>query len=253
MLKDIGLPNNVKGKMHQSFTELVDWSKEINSNLEQYREGEGSRVLIIGSGLDAHIDLNRTFGYNLSDNNPYSSTDFIGHSTFVAGIIAGNGTHYIKGIAPKSELGIVKVIDKNHNFTDFRALETALLWARDNLSTVVLVDLDFYNLMTLPVKNSIKALENDGVPVFINGRKNKEYDFTKYEVKKLHESCWIDNWYKSTDDINFSIPIAVGLATLIRTKFKNISVDEVYNRIDSILTPKKSTTNRSKKTKKESN
>lgn len=246
--KDVSLPNNLKGKMYQSFSGIIDWSTEITHKLDQYNGGEGSRILIIGSGLEKHMDLNKTFGYNLSNTDPYSTNDYMGHSTFVAGVIAGNGSHFIKGIAPKAEVGIIKVVDKDQNFTDYRVLETALLWARDNLANVVFIDLDFNSPMTLAVKSAIETLENDGVPVFIKDRKNKDFDFTKYEVKKLHESCWLDNWYKSIEDINFSIPIAVGLACLIRSKFKNISTDDVYNKIDSILVSKKSTSNRAKKT-----
>ncbi|MCK9440912.1 MAG: S8 family serine peptidase [Methanothrix sp.] len=247
---DVSLPNNLKGRMFQSFSKIIDWRTEITYKLDQFGEGEGSRILVIGSGLDNHIDLTKTFGYNLSNSDPYRTDDFIGHTTFISGIIAGNGTHYVKGIAPKAELGVIKVVEKNKNFTDYRTIETALLWARDNLANVVLIDLDFNNPITLPVKNAIKTLEQDGVPVFINGRKNKDFDFTQYEVNELHESCWIDNWYKSTDEINFSIPIAVGLASLIRSKFKNISTDDVYNKIDSILVSKKSSTNRPKRSRK---
>lgn len=87
-------------------------------------------------------------------------------------------------------------------------------------------------------------------PVFINGRKNREFDFTQYEVKSLHESCWLDNWYKSTQDINFSIPIAVGLAALLRSKYKDISTDDIYNKIDSMLVSKKSTNTEGKNTVK---
>ena len=250
MPKDVEMLSNVKGKMYQSFNKLIDWRTEINYNLDQFGEGEGSRILIVGSGLDTHIDLTRTFGYNLYDSNPFSTDDDIGHSTFIAGVIAGNGTHYIRGIAPKSELGAIKVVGKNSNFADFRKIETSLLWAKDNCATVVLIDLEFKNPITLPIKNAILALEGEGVPVFINARKNGDYDFTLYEAKKNHESCWLDNWYKSTTDIDLSIPISVGIAALIRSKFKDISTDEVYNKLDSVLVAKKSSSNRPKNTKR---
>lgn len=242
MTKDLGLPSGWKGRMYQSFGKLIDWQTTINIDLSEYGEGEGIRVLIIGSGLDNHMDLNRGGGYNLSTINPYTLDDFNGHSTFVAGIVAGNGNHYVRGIAPKAEICVVKIIDKNE-IAEFRVLETALLWAKDNFSSVVLVDLELYNTMPLTVKKAISSLEKSGVPVFINDRKNDKYDFTKYETDILHESCWIDNWYKGAENIDSSLPIATGLAALIKGKYPNFSTDEIYNRIDNILFPKKSSAN----------
>jgi hypothetical protein len=238
MSKDIGLPSTWKGRMFQSFNKTIDWRTTINANLEEYGDGENIRVLIIGTGLENHIDLNGRYGYNLSGVNPYTLDDKNGRSTFVAGIIAANGNHHVKGIASKAQIGVVKLINKDET-ADFKQLETSLLWARDNYSSIVFIDLDIYNVIPLSIKKVIESLEANNTPVFINGRKNKEYDFTKYEVTTLHESLWLDNWYKSIEGIDPSLSIAVGLAAIIKGSNPNISTDEVYSKIDTILFPKK--------------
>jgi subtilisin family serine protease len=248
MTKDIGILDDLKGKIYQSYSSVVDWRTTVNIDLDKYGEGEDVRVLIIGSGLDTHMDLNVGGGYNLSTINPYTLSDFNGHSTFIAGIIAGNGNHYIRGIAPKAQVNTVRIIDKKED-TNFRTLETALLWAKDNFASVVFLDLELFNTIPLTIKKIIASLENNKVPVFISGHKNKNYDFTCYESNNpLNSSCWIDNLYKTVENTDYSLAVATGLAALLKGKNNNLSVDEIYSEIDSILFPKKQTV-KSKRTK----
>jgi subtilisin family serine protease len=237
MRNDLGLSSGWSGKMYQSYNKTVDWRDSVSVDWKKYKEGEGMRVLIIGSGIDDHQDLRRVEGYNLSTGNPYTLDDSNGHSTFVAGIIAGTGAHYVKGIAPKTEVSPVKVFAVN-NLTDFRTLETALLWAVDNYASVVLVDVELYNTLPYAVKGVIADLEKDGIPIFINEKKNGEFDFNKFDSDFANNSCWVDNWYKKAECIENPLAIAAGLAILIKEKFIDIPTDELYSSIDAILFPK---------------
>lgn len=238
MAKDLGLACGWKGRMYQSFANLVDWRKSVNVDFSEFSEGEGIRVHVIGTGIENHHDLNNVNGYNLSTNNPYSMSDFNGHSTFISGIIAGNGKRFVKGIASKAEVCSVKILDKNE-LTDFRVLETALLWAKDNYAKVIIVDAEIYNTIPFTIKKVIDVLETNKIPVFILGKKNGKYDFNKYVTDFDNNSCWIDNWYKRAENIDSSLPIAVGLAVLIKEKYPDLTVDELYSKIDSYLFPKK--------------
>lgn len=240
MAKDLGLSNGWKGRMYQSFGKTVDWRNSVDMDFSDLGEGDGIRVHIIGSGIENHNDLNKINGYNLSTINPYSMSDFNGHSTFVSGIIAGNGKYFVRGIAPKAEVCAVKILDKNE-LTDFRILETALLWTKDNFATVVFVDVEIYNSIPLVIKNAIEALEKNNIPVFILGRKNGKYDFNKYVTESENCSCWLDNWYKKAENIDSSLPIAVGLSILLKEKNPNLTTDELYSKIDSFLFNKIST------------
>jgi len=237
MRSDLGLSSGWSGRMYQSYNATVDWRNSVAVDWKQYKNGEGMRVLIIGSGLDSHQDLKRVEGYNLSTGNPYTLDDFNGHSTFIAGIIAGKGEYYIKGIAPKAEVSPVKIFD-NNELADFRTLETALLWGLDNYASVVLVDVELFNTLPSTIKNIIVDLEKDGIPVFINDRKNGDFDFNKFDSDFQNNSCWLDNWYKKAECIDNSLAIAVGLAVLIKEKFIDIKADEIYSKIDAILFPK---------------
>ena len=239
MCGDLGLSSGWSGKMYQSYNKPVDWRSTVAADWKKYKQGEDMRVLIIGSGIDSHQDLNRVEGYNLSTGNPYTLDDTNGHSTFVAGIIAGNGNHYIKGIAPKAELSPVKIFATNE-LTDFRTLETALLWGRDNYASVIFVDVELYNTLPHSVKNIIADLEKEGIPIFINDRKNGDFDFNKFDSEFANNSCWVDNWYKKAECINNSLAIAAGLAVLIKQKIIDIKTDDLYSEINNILFPKDS-------------
>lgn len=237
MAKDLGLSSGWKGRMYQSFGKAIDWRQSVDIDFSDFGEGDGFRVHIIGSGIENHNDLNKVNGYNLSTMNPYSISDFNGHSTFISGIIAGNGKYFVKGIAPKAEVCAVKILDKNE-LTDFRTLETALLWTKDNFATVVLVDAEVYNAIPLVIKKAIDMLEESKIPVFILGKKNGKYDFNKYVTEFENCSCWIDNWYKKAENIDNSLAIAVGLSVLLKEKNPDLTTDELYSKIDSLLFPK---------------
>ena len=106
---------------------------------EQTKQGEGITIAIIDTGAEKeHPNLKRNIigGYNFTkDDNgdPTIFKDYRGHGTHVAGIIASceceNGKGVI-GVAPKSNLLILKAIDK-YGVGSYKNLINAISYAID--------------------------------------------------------------------------------------------------------------------------
>lgn len=97
----------------------VDWGvKAINADkVWKKTQGEGVRVALIDTGVDTkHPDLkdNIKGAINIFNHTTDVSDDWY-HGSHVAGIIAGTGKAGVKGVAPKAELYVAKVLDKNGN------------------------------------------------------------------------------------------------------------------------------------------
>jgi serine protease AprX len=98
-------------------------------------QGKGVTVAVIDSGVVKTKDLNKRLRASANFNPGYhDSADRYGHGTFVAGIVAGSGSHsgqkYI-GVAPRAELANVRVSDDQGMSTE-SAVISALQWVLDN-------------------------------------------------------------------------------------------------------------------------
>jgi len=109
---------------------IVDRFKALSiipDNLDQIRardmwditdQGSGIVIAVLDSGIQVdHPDLKSNIigGYNFTDDddsNPEIYNDYFGHGTHVSGIIAATDSGKgVVGVAPKSQLLIIKVID----------------------------------------------------------------------------------------------------------------------------------------------
>lgn len=83
--------------------------------------GGGVNVAVIDTGIDTgHPDLAATIagGYNCTSANTSAYSDFNGHGTHVAGIIAAvNDSAGVRGVAPGAKLWAVRVLDQAGNGT----------------------------------------------------------------------------------------------------------------------------------------
>lgn len=108
------------------------------------KQGEGNVVAVIDTGVDKyHPNLTNNIigGYNFTDDDngdPNTFIDYKGHGTHVAGIISSyellNGSKMV-GVAPKSKLLILKVIDKNgigSHENLIRAIQFGINWIGPN-------------------------------------------------------------------------------------------------------------------------
>ncbi|MEC1716518.1 S8 family peptidase [Schinkia azotoformans] len=104
---------------------------------EETEQGFGTVVAVLDSGVQKeHPDLaeNIIGGYNFTDDdggNPDIYSDYIGHGTHVSGIIAAaDNNKGVVGVAPKSKLLILKVIDQRGRGS-FENLIEAIKYAAD--------------------------------------------------------------------------------------------------------------------------
>lgn len=100
----------------------------------KYSQGEGVKVAVLDSGIDfSHNDLddNIISGYNFVENGE-PPVDRQGHGTFCAGIIAAeNNDLGVVGVAPKTKIMPVKVLDDNGN-GNLLSVSNGIRWAADH-------------------------------------------------------------------------------------------------------------------------
>jgi hypothetical protein len=127
-------------------------------------KGEGIKVGIIDTGIDYnHKNLKERFdktnmGYDFVNQNK-KPMDENGHGTHVAGITAGFET----GVAPKSTLYALRVLDRNGSGSEIDVL-MALEWAIDNGMDVVNMSLGF-TVNSKPLEEACTAAVSRGVLV----------------------------------------------------------------------------------------
>lgn len=97
--------------------------------------GKGIRVALLDTGVFQHRNLEkRVIFFKDYINHEKESYDDNGHGTHIAGILCGHGRKWEKdnsGMAPKAELLVFKILDKNGNGSTDKALE-ALDWILQN-------------------------------------------------------------------------------------------------------------------------
>jgi serine protease AprX len=100
-------------------------------------QGKGVTIAVVDSGIVKNKDIDKRVRGNVNFNPLlHNSTDLFGHGTFVAGIIAGNGSQSSKkymGVAPRADLLNVRVSDDQGMMTEGDVI-SALQWVNDNRS-----------------------------------------------------------------------------------------------------------------------
>jgi serine protease AprX len=137
--------------------------------------GQGVTVAVLDTGIDNLPDFSGRLvgGVDLTNgNNPYQDSD--GHGTFVAGLIAGNGTSsngQYSGEAPGAKLVSIKVAGADGT-THLGALISGLQWTVDHRSSygikVVNVSLGFQpakSTVNNPLDKAAEAVWNSGIAV----------------------------------------------------------------------------------------
>jgi serine protease AprX len=137
--------------------------------------GQGVTVAVLDTGIDNLPDFSGRLigGVDLTGGrNPFQ--DSYGHGTFVAGLIAGNGSSsggQYSGEAPGASLVSVKVAGADGT-TDLAALITGLQWAVDNKSgygiKVLNMSLGFQAAMSTvinPLDQAVEAVWGSGIAV----------------------------------------------------------------------------------------
>lgn len=185
-----------------------------NSNLT----GRGRRVAFIDTGINYHCDFclgqNRLKLFKDFVGNKKECYDDNGHGTFVAGVCSGNGAlsggKYL-GIAPQSEIFVLKALDQNGQAGADKILG-AMEWVYDNYKKeeIDVVCMSFgseplgYND---PIMRGAEALWNEGVVVVAAaGNSGPEYQTIKspgVSKKIITVGGFDDNRNEETFDSHF--------------------------------------------------
>jgi serine protease AprX len=144
----------------------------------KYLQGQGVTVAVLDSGVGKSHDLEKRNLKSLNFNQgKHNSKDKVGHGTFVAGVIAGNGKHskgqYI-GIAPKTNLLSVRVSDDEGLVTEADVV-AALQWIYENkaLYNIRVVNLSLNSSVaqsyhTSPLNAAVEILWFNGIVVVVS-------------------------------------------------------------------------------------
>lgn len=104
--------------------------------------GEGVIVAVIDSGVDAtHPDLVGQVlpGADFVDGTTDGRTDFVGHGTTIAGLIAARGDDNsgVVGLAPRAKILPVRVLDKDNKYSDPAVVANGIRWAVDHQASII--------------------------------------------------------------------------------------------------------------------
>jgi serine protease AprX len=150
--------------------------------------GQGVTVAVLDTGIDNLPDFSGRLvgGVDLTNgNNPYQ--DSYGHGTFVAGLIAGNGTSsngQYSGEAPGAKLVSIKVAGAD-GATHLGTLISGLQWAVDHRKTygikVLNISLGFQpsqSTINNPLDQAAEAVWNSGIAVVASAGNAGPFDGT---------------------------------------------------------------------------
>ena len=142
VLENIARLDNVKHITHSAsvFAQIKKSKQAIK--VENFHNenifGKGVNIAVIDTGCSSHFDLsfpeNKVIYFKDFINKKTNQYDDNGHGTFVCGLIGGNGALSACqnfGVAPKSNLIVLKALDENGETTAMQILE-AMQWVYNN-------------------------------------------------------------------------------------------------------------------------
>src|SRR4051794_5472623 len=152
------------------YTDVVRASKTWAAG----HSGAGVTVAVVDTGVDTTGDLAGQVVRAVDFTSEGDGTDRYGHGTFVAGLIAGTGSHSngaIEGVAPDAKLVSLKISGAD-GATDVTLVLEALEWLKDFASTynirVVNLSLGFASPQSYaidPLDFAVERLWNSGITV----------------------------------------------------------------------------------------
>lgn len=142
---------------------------EYNKHLTQvnaeyawnYSKGENTKVVLIDTGMNEHKDLTDSFKYGINMYNRTSDiTDEHGHGTAIAGLISGKHT----GVAPNTELYVIKVLNEN-GVGDMVKVSNGISFAVSIKADVLCMSLGVNHGLPVSVQQLIVNARENGVTV----------------------------------------------------------------------------------------
>jgi serine protease len=234
-----------------------------------YSSGEGVTVAVIDSGVDAnHVDLVGQVlpGLDLVSGDGDGRTDPVGHGTTVSALIAGRGDDSagVVGIAPKSKILPVRVLDQENRYDDALIVAKAVRWAVDHGASVINLSLGGNGSSAALAAALDYAFAKDVVVVACTGNATPSgttdvwYPAREPGViavaglERSADTLWSGSitgkqtvvaapatqllgakpdGYWRVQGTSFAAPMVSGTAALIRSRWPTMSAPEVINRI----------------------
>lgn len=249
----------------ESLPNQIDWGiKSVNADkVWHLTKGEGVKIATIDTGVDInHVELNSKISkkFNFIDRN-FDVSDEYGHGTMVAGLLVGENT----GIAPKSKLITMKVLDGNGKGSISNVMD-GITYALNSKVDILCISLGMPNDMPLILRQRIvqaydKGLiivgavgNNSGESLFpakmnevigVGGLdkdmkfanfSNRDYDVLAPSVEIL--STFKDGKYARMTGTSFASPIVAGGIALILSYYRKQGIELNNKQIKEMVTGK---------------
>lgn len=244
-------------------------------------KGKNVNIAIIDSGCDVnHEELKDNiigvYNFTNDDNGSiHNVTDYLGHGTHIAGIIGSQNKKYRIGVAPESNLLILKVINKS-GFSEadtlIKAIKYAKEWKDKNKKKIDIINL---SLGTSKDHQGLKKIINKGISeniimvaaagnqgdgnyttneisypgfykdVFEIGATDKNSIPTSFSNSNINIdflapgkdifSSFPNNNYATLSGTSMAAPQVSGVIALIKNQLRNNGLEPTYSEIDNYL------------------
>lgn len=255
---------------------------DIPDNVKDTK-GEGVTIAILDTGCIAHDDLNIVEFYDAENNKSLGRNKYFdqsGHGTFVTGLINSNGkSSGIVGVAPNSEVIIVRVEDQNGYFFP-NNLISGLKWIYEERTSVDIINMSFDVTKSESINNYIRKLHEGGKIIVGAAGNNKKLktdnqndllypalldgvlavgsiDDTDINDSNIPLNSFLEHVISPTEDFqsiltgrvkdkksftgtSFTTAIVTGALSLVKAHYNKISIrTDAVSTFNSFLTPYK--------------
>lgn len=168
-------PSNDKLLSHTASSQSMSWAiSRIGLDPASMSNNDKYDVFILDTGVDMdHEDLNVAGGYNLVSPG-YSPTDFNGHGTHIAGIVAAkNNDKGVLGVLPGARIWSIKVLndDGSGSMSTILSGLDLVAWLIGNDPKNKAVNLSLGGFVGTrdytPLDNAVERIAKKGVPVTV--------------------------------------------------------------------------------------